>query len=72
MTDAEIRAGIEADPDARPITPELLKGGRVVWPPGRKVKRVGTLADFFSASPLRGSGLKVPRRGHRQDDSDDK
>jgi prevent-host-death family protein len=27
----------------------------------RKTKRVGTLADFFAASPLRGSGLKVPR-----------
>jgi prevent-host-death family protein len=28
----------------------------------RKTKRVGTLADFFAASPLRGSGLKLPRR----------
>ena len=27
----------------------------------RKTKRVGTLADFFAASPLRGSGLKVRR-----------
>jgi prevent-host-death family protein len=27
----------------------------------RKTKRAGTLADFFAASPLRGSGLKVPR-----------
>jgi prevent-host-death family protein len=27
----------------------------------RKTKRVGTLADFFAGSPLRGSGLKVPR-----------
>jgi prevent-host-death family protein len=25
----------------------------------RKTKRVGTLADFFAASPLRGSGLKL-------------
>ena len=28
----------------------------------RKTKRVGTLADFFAASPLRESGLKLPRR----------
>ena len=27
----------------------------------RKTKRVGTLADFFASSPLRGSGLKVRR-----------
>ncbi len=27
----------------------------------RKTKRVGTLADFFAASPLRGSGLEVTR-----------
>lgn len=27
----------------------------------RKTKRVGTLADFFANSPLRGSGLKLRR-----------
>ena len=27
----------------------------------RKTERVGTLADFFAASPLRNSGLKVRR-----------
>lgn len=27
----------------------------------RRTKRVGTLAEFFAASPLRGSGLKVER-----------
>ena len=27
----------------------------------RKTKRVGNLAEFFAASPLRASGLKVPR-----------
>jgi prevent-host-death family protein len=27
----------------------------------RKTRRVGTLAEFFAASPLRGSGLKVRR-----------
>jgi len=27
----------------------------------RKTERVGTLADFFAASPLRGSGLKITR-----------
>ena len=27
----------------------------------RKTKRVGTLADFFASSPLRGSHLKVDR-----------
>jgi prevent-host-death family protein len=28
----------------------------------RKTKRVGTLADFFAASPLRQGGLRLPRR----------
>lgn len=28
----------------------------------RKTKRVGALADFFASSPLRNSGLKLPRR----------
>jgi prevent-host-death family protein len=27
----------------------------------RKTKRVGTLAEFFAASPLRNSGLKLKR-----------
>jgi prevent-host-death family protein len=27
----------------------------------RMTKRKGTLADFFAASPLRGSGLKIKR-----------
>lgn len=27
----------------------------------RKTKRVGNLAEFFAASPLRKSGLKIPR-----------
>lgn len=27
----------------------------------RKTERVGTLADFFAASPLRNSELKIPR-----------
>ena len=27
----------------------------------RKTKRVGTLAEFFAASPLRSSGLKIRR-----------
>ena len=26
-----------------------------------KTERIGTLADFFAASPLRNSGLKMPR-----------
>jgi len=28
----------------------------------RKTKRVGNLAEFFAASPLRGSGLGIKRR----------
>ncbi|HEU4529986.1 MAG TPA: type II toxin-antitoxin system Phd/YefM family antitoxin [Steroidobacteraceae bacterium] len=28
----------------------------------RKTKRVGTLAEFFATSPLRGSGLKLKHR----------
>jgi len=31
----------------------------------RKTKRTGNLAEFFAASPLRGSGLKVKRRKDR-------
>jgi len=31
----------------------------------RKTKRVGSLADFFASSPLRGSGLKVKRSKDR-------
>jgi prevent-host-death family protein len=31
----------------------------------RKTQRSGTLADFFAASPLRGSGLKVQRSRSR-------
>ena len=33
----------------------------------RKTERVGTLADFFAASPLRNSGLKTkrPKQGPR-------
>lgn len=31
----------------------------------RKTKRSGNLADFFAASPLRGSGLKVRRTKDR-------
>jgi prevent-host-death family protein len=36
----------------------------------RKTKRTGNLAEFFAASPLRGSGLKVRRltdRPHKVD-----
>ncbi len=28
----------------------------------RKTKRTGNLAEFFAASPLRGSGLRVKRK----------
>jgi prevent-host-death family protein len=31
----------------------------------RKTKRVGNLAEFFAASPLRGSGLRVRRSKDR-------
>ena len=31
----------------------------------RKTRRSGTLADFFAASPLRGSGLQVRRSKSR-------
>jgi len=31
----------------------------------RKTKRIGNLAEFFAASPLRGSGLKVRRLKQR-------
>jgi len=36
----------------------------------RRTKRVGTLADFFAASPLRGSGLKIERKKHPPRDID--
>lgn len=31
----------------------------------RKTKRTGNLAEFFAASPLRGSGLRVKRKAER-------
>ncbi len=31
----------------------------------RKSRRTGNLAEFFAASPLRGSGLKIKRRKDR-------
>lgn len=31
----------------------------------RRTRRAGTFADFFSASPLRDSGLKAPRSKDR-------
>jgi prevent-host-death family protein len=31
----------------------------------RKTKRTGNLAEFFAASPLRGSGIKITRRKDR-------
>ena len=31
----------------------------------RKSKRTGNLAEFFAASPLRGSGLEIKRRKDR-------
>jgi prevent-host-death family protein len=31
----------------------------------RKTRRVGNLAEFFAASPLRGSGLKINRMKQR-------
>jgi len=36
----------------------------------RKTKRVGTLAEFFASSPLRGSGLKVKRSKDKLRSSD--
>jgi prevent-host-death family protein len=45
------------------ITKNGRKAAVVVSPEEwrRKTERVGTLADFFAASPLRNSGLKIPR-----------
>jgi prevent-host-death family protein len=31
----------------------------------RKTRRIGNLAEFFAASPLRGSGLKLRRKKDR-------
>jgi len=36
----------------------------------RKTKRVGTLAEFFASSPLRGSGIKLKRSKDRLRPSD--
>lgn len=36
----------------------------------RKTRRQGSLADFFAASPLRGSGLEVERTGDSPRDLD--
>ena len=36
----------------------------------RKTKRQGNLADFFAASPLRGSALRIKRRTDRAPKTD--
>jgi prevent-host-death family protein len=36
----------------------------------RKTKRKGNLAEFFAASPLRGSGIKIERIGGRMRKAD--
>jgi len=54
MTDADIRAAIKRDPDARRMTPELLKRGRVVYPGERKqsvtIRLDADVLRFFSAT----------------------
>jgi prevent-host-death family protein len=39
--------------------PAAIVVGAEEW--ARKTTRVGNLAEFFAASPLRGSGLRIPR-----------
>ncbi len=43
--------------------PAALVVGAEEWQ--RKTKRVGSLAEFFAASPLRGSNLKICRLKNR-------
>lgn len=40
--------------------PAVVVVGAEEWQ--RKARRPGTLAEFFAASPLRGSGLRIRRR----------
>ena len=56
---------------ARVSGPQIItKNGRIAvvvvsaeeWQ--RRTRRPGNLAAFFAESPLRGSGLKVPRKKH--------
>jgi uncharacterized protein (DUF4415 family) len=54
MTDAEIRAGIEGDPDARPTDPAFWKGARLVMPEPKKSVTIRLDADvvrFFKREP---------------------
>jgi uncharacterized protein (DUF4415 family) len=54
MTDAEIRAGIEADPDARPTDAAFWKRARLVMPEPKKSVTIRLDADvvrFFKREP---------------------
>jgi len=54
MTDAEIRAGIRRDPDARPTDAEFWKTGRLVMPEPKKSITIRLDADvlrFFRRKP---------------------
>ena len=54
MTDAEIRAGIEGDPDARPTNAAFWKRARLVMPEPKKSVTIRLDADvvrFFKREP---------------------
>jgi len=54
MTDAEIRAGIEDDPDARPTDAAFWRGARLVMPEPKKSITIRLDADilrFFQRKP---------------------
>jgi prevent-host-death family protein len=48
---------------ARNSRPAVVVVSAAEWE--RKTRRVGNLAEFFAASPLRGSGLMLARRKER-------
>ena len=47
MTEAEIRKGIESDPDAHPTDAEFWKGAKLVWPQNKQVVTMRLDADVL-------------------------
>jgi uncharacterized protein (DUF4415 family) len=48
MDAAEIRAGIEADPDAHPTDEAFWKGAKVVWPQRKETVTIRLDADLLA------------------------
>lgn len=56
MTDEQITAAAEADPDARPLDEEFWKTARVVFPPNRPKRHQGLRLDADVIDWFKGHG----------------